>query len=48
MLFIIGVFEFWIMLGDFSVFSDTNFIIYLMHHIPTAVICGVIDIRCYD
>ena len=31
----IGVFEIWIMLGDFSIFSDTDFIICLMQQIPT-------------
>ena len=29
MFFVIGVLEFWIMLGDVSVFSNTNFVIFL-------------------
>ena len=37
-----------IMLGDFSVFSDTNLFICLMHQIPTTIICCVIAIICCD
>ena len=50
MLFIvtfIGVFKFRIMLGDFSVFSDTIFIICLMHKIATTKTRFVISIHCY-
>ena len=46
MLFIIGVFENWIMLGDCTIFSDRNLVIFLIHQIPTAIIHCVIAIHC--
>ena len=44
----IGVLESWIMLGDFSILSDTNLIICLMHQILTDIIRCDIAINCFD